>query len=203
MRERIDVILTEYPGYGWGIESPQLPGFVGGRSTREELEADLDDILEFAEAPRDAVRAIHWQSHLTLPDGDECVVRVHHDRHVGERMDCAKSVMGALSLAEQRTQVMDVPRTRTGEVLFVCALATDHVGWLVDQLDPRGETAVFAVAVAEQFIYTTALHRGDIDDETEEWLPLSEFGWDADTTVSEIMQYQKRTEKRDLTLLAS
>lgn len=47
---------------------------------------------------------------------------------------------------------------RVGEAVYICAVASDTIGRLADQLDPRGDAVT--VAVAEPFIYTVSFAYG-------------------------------------------
>ena len=53
------------------------------------------------------------------------------------------------------------PPNAVGEAMYTCAVPADTIGWLVDQLDPRGDALVAAVAIADQFVLTQPLSYGD------------------------------------------
>lgn len=50
----VHVLLTDYGRFGWGTSSPQMPELIGGRDTLAELEADLEKLLAFGDAPPQA-----------------------------------------------------------------------------------------------------------------------------------------------------
>ena len=60
----MNVLLTGYGEFGWSISNPQLPGFIDGRATQEELRQDLLGLLSFAglDAEGDEVR-LHLEQH--------------------------------------------------------------------------------------------------------------------------------------------
>ncbi|MEV2279344.1 hypothetical protein AB0I72_27585 [Nocardiopsis sp. NPDC049922] len=202
MPERIDAILTEYPGYGWSIESPQLPELVGGRDTREELEVDLTSLLKFGGAQDPFVPAVHWQKYLIQDEEAEVAIRVRRDQHVTDRMQVARRIGAALKHPDQRRSMSNLPQRSTGEVLFVCSVAQDRLDTLARQLDPRGDTFMIAVAVADNMLYTTALSNRGNGQRRSGWVRIADLGWDENTTVGDLVRYQQTSGKRDLQLLA-
>jgi hypothetical protein len=78
---------------------------------------------------------------------------------------------------------MSVPANVAGAVVYVCALPTDTMGWVADQLDPRGDAVTLAVAIAEGFVLTIPMILDQSADET-----LSAYGYTRDTTVAEIVR---------------
>ncbi|NYH52788.1 hypothetical protein HNR06_002377 [Nocardiopsis arvandica] len=196
MPERIDAILTEYPGYGWGVESPQLPELVGGRDTWEELESDLHSILEFGGAPPDFVSAIHLQKWLLQNEGPEIAIRCRRDSHFHSRMEVVKRLAAAVADENQLRQIsVDLPRRPTGEILFVCSVVEDRLDTVFQQLDPRGDALTIAVSVADRMVFTTPVSNSGEGDRPG-WSRVSEIGWDENTTVGELVKFQQKSNKK-------
>jgi hypothetical protein len=59
--------------------------------------------------------------------------------------------------------------------------------WLVDQLDPRGDALVAAVAIADQFVLTLPLSYGDHHPEMA-GVSIGEYGHTPDTTVGQVVR---------------
>lgn len=172
---------------GWGVYSPQLPGFAGGRETMLELAHELPDLLEFAGvAPGTTVRR-HQENQYHTSDVDY-VIRVANDGHRPERVRTAQQLESALRIPGQRQELLDAPQTRTGDVLFVAAVASDRVRDLATQLHPDGDVAVVTAGVADQMIWTTQFANtvGLLPDAH----PLEYYGWAPDMTVGELMRSQ-------------
>lgn len=150
MADRLHLLVVHEGDYGWSLTSPQLPGFVYGRQTQQEFQADLPNALAFANAPN-----IPWVFHVvrrfSTPDGDEYTIRVAQDNFADERSRTAwrlHAVMGT----EERKGLMDGPRTALGERAFVCTVPTDTLEWVAQQLDPRGDALEMVVAVDDDMI---------------------------------------------------
>lgn len=77
--------------------------------------------------------------------------------------------------------------TVTGEILFICALPLDRIGFITDQLSvSAGDSAVLVAPVAEDGVWTTQLGVGQRAS-FEDWHALREFGLSQNSTVSELM----------------
>lgn len=200
MPERIDAILTEHPGYGWEIESPQLPELVGGRETKEALEAELKDLLVFGGASRDAVPALYYQRYLPIDGGDKFAVRVRKDSHVEDRVRVARRIKGALTDKKQLASMSRFPQRSTGEIVFVCAVASDRIDTLTRQLETGGDAIVIAMAVADQMLYTTPVSNEAYTNNRPGWLSLDDVGLGADATVGDLVRYQQTSNNKNLAL---
>jgi hypothetical protein len=183
--ERFPLVVREDDGSH--LYSPQIPELVAGRETHEELYRDLPDILSFAAPERRLEDAVfHDEAVFAAPEGD-FVIRAANDDRTQQRRRVAQRVVAALQVPTQREDMLDVPRTPSGLVLFVCALPADTIQWVTEQLDPRGEAAVVVAPVAEEWVWTSHLaNNGDRHD----WKPLEHWGWTLDTTVGEMMTGQ-------------
>jgi hypothetical protein len=171
---------------GVHLYSPQIPELIAGRDTPDELFKDLPDIVSFA-APdldlRDAI--IHQEEVFSVPEGD-FVLRVALDDHASQREHVQRRIAAALQVPTQVEDMLDAPRTRSGLLLFVCAVPSDTVRTLMEELDPRGDAAVVAASVADELLWTTHVA---YDDETRlDWHPLDHWGWTLDTSVAEMLR---------------
>jgi hypothetical protein len=170
----------------WSVSSPQIPGFVGGRGSREDLARDLADMLRFACVDTEELTVrIHEEALIPMDEGD-LVLRVASDDQFEERREVAERLRSALADDIQREDMLDAPRTPTGGVLYLCAVTSDTIRWCVEQLHPDGDGAVAAVCVAEEMIWAAHFFTGA----NAPGQPLEHFGFSLDTTLSEIMQAQ-------------
>jgi hypothetical protein len=175
---------------GFHLYSPQIPDLVAGRDSREELFRDLPEILSFAAPERRLQDAVfHEEAVFAAPEG-QFVVRLANDDQTQQRRRVARRVLAALKALEQREDMLDVPRTPSGLVLFVCALPNDPIWWLTEQLDPRGEALIVVAPVAEEFVWTSHLGNGVQKGDQKGWQGLDYWGWTVDTTVAEMMASQ-------------
>lgn len=181
----IDVIVYGEDGT-WSAASPQVPGFVGGRGSREDLRRDLPGMLQFAGEDLEGLTVrLHEEAMISTDEGD-FVLRVASDDHIEERREVAQRLQGALGDKVLREDMSEAPRTPTGEILYICAVPTDTVRWCVEQLHHDGDGAVAAVCVAEEMIWATHFFTGaDAPGQR-----LEHFGFSLDTTLSEMMQSQ-------------
>jgi hypothetical protein len=168
------------------VSSPQVPGLVGGSNSDEELNSDLPGLLRFAGVDTDGLSVrFHQEVVMPTPNGD-LVCRVTRDGHFNERCEVAERIRQALTVKAQRDDMFDVPRTPTGEVLYICTVPTDTIRWCAEQLHPAGEGATVAACVADEMVWATYISNG-LDPGGH---PLEYFGFSLDTTVSEMMRAQ-------------
>ncbi len=146
-------LLVRDTGEGFYATSPQAPGLVYGRATLTELRTDLDDVLAFHFDRPGPFRVLeHHERQYQFDDG-ELVTRIAVDEHRNERQEVYARLGRALTVPDQLRSLLEGPVNRVGEVVYVCAVPTDTVGWLVAQLDPRGDAVTVAVAIADPFVF--------------------------------------------------
>jgi hypothetical protein len=93
----------------------------------------------------------------------------------------------ALTVPAQALSLLEGPANRVGEVVYLCAVPSDTIGWLVGQLDPRGDAAVVAVAIAEPFVFTVPVTSGDGTAQVA-GVSIAERGYATGTTLGELVR---------------
>ncbi|HEX6467962.1 MAG TPA: hypothetical protein VF069_02630 [Streptosporangiaceae bacterium] len=140
--------------------SPQAPGLAYGRATLRELRADLQDVLAFHfDRPGPYLVVEHHERHYDI-DGRELVTRVADDRHAKEREAVYERLGAALREPEQAVALLAAPTNAVGEVVYICAVPSDTMGWVAAQLDPR-DAANVALIIADGLVLTMPVMPGD------------------------------------------
>lgn len=144
------------------VTSPQAPGLVFGRPTLREIREELDDVLAFHfDRPGPFKVVEHHERHYDVAGG-ELVTRLAADEHRAERHVVYERIGAALRVPGQAHNLLEAPANKLGEVVYVCAVPSDTVGWLGDQLDPRSDDALMvAVAVSDELLFTVAMVKGE------------------------------------------
>ena len=187
MSDEIIHLIIRITGDGVYATSPQAPGLAYGRPTLAELRADLDDVLSFHfDRPGPFLVLEHHERHYEIPDG-ELVIRIALDEHRDERQEVHTRIGRVLAIPEQAQYLLAGPPNAVGEVVYTCALPTDTISWLVDQLDPRGDALVAAVAIADQFVLTLPLSHGNHHPEMA-GVSIGEHGHIPGTTVGQVVR---------------
>lgn len=128
----------------------------------------------------------HEQRRYASPEGTEYVIRIADDEHKPARAELAWRLEAVLE-TEQRHELLDAATNQMGEVTFVCAVASDGLGWIAEQVDDRGDVVQVALAVADQMVWTTQVASPGTPD-TDAWSTMEQQGWTSETTVGEICQ---------------
>ena len=180
-------LLVRDTGEGFYATSPQAPGLVYGRATLTELRTDLDDVLAFHFDRPGPFRVLeHHERQYQFDDG-ELVTRIAVDEHRNERQEVYARLGRALTVPDQLRSLLEGPVNRVGEVVYVCAVPTDTVGWLVAQLDPRGDAVTVAVAIADPFVFTVPIVSGDGAVDLA-GVSVHARGYSLETTLGELVQ---------------
>ncbi|WFE22762.1 hypothetical protein O7621_05325 [Solwaraspora sp. WMMD937] len=182
----------------WIIYSPQIPGLAGGHDSFLQLREDLPEILRFAGVDFSAHLRTHVEEIYDSTDADY-VIRVAQDPYRKDRAATANRLRAALTDERQRYDLLSSPRTRTGEVLFISAVASDTLSELAAQLHPSGDAAVIVCSVADNFIWT--FHFTNSEELDEDARSLVDLGISESTTIGEIMG--QRTNSHPLAVLAA
>jgi hypothetical protein len=179
------VISPETDDEDWAFYSPQLPGLVGGRSSLLQLRADLPEILRFADAPLRTQIRVHLEE-VHDSAGVSYVIRQSQDMHRAERSATAHRLRAALTMIEQREQLLASPQTRTGEILFIAAVPSDTLHDISMQFHPSGDAAVVVCNVADELLWS--FHLTNAKDLDVEARPLGDLGLSGETTSAEVMR---------------
>lgn len=138
MSENIHVIVR-MSGDGVYATSPQAPGLAYGRPTLEELRAGLQDVLAFHfSRPGPFEVTEHHERHYEVA-GRELVTRLADDEHRAARQQAYERLGRALSLPEQASRLASAVTNKVDEAVYVCAVPSDTLGWLAEQLDGPGD----------------------------------------------------------------
>lgn len=189
MPDTVHVVLTDYGEFGWGISSPQVPGFIGGRDTAEVLTRDMGELLALAGIEKGSTTlSIHHEKHLVMSTGDEIIIRVAKDEKYERRFELAQRFLAGISVVEQLSSMLEAPQRSTGEVLFICTEQDDTIGWVAEQLE-REDVACLVLEESPERIRTQLFGVGD-HPSNERWRELKEFDWTEQTTLGDIMLAQ-------------
>lgn len=184
MPETIHLFVRREAGGLFYVTSPQAPGLMYGEETLEAVRHGIQGALAFhfgVPGPYPVVE--HHECHHEIGDG-ELVTRIAIDGHLADRQVVQDGIRAALRVPEQIDALLSAPANRVGEVVYVCAVATDTLGWLGAQLDPRGsDTFMIAAAVGEALLFTVALARDEERAEAGDLLITQ-----PDMTVAEVIR---------------
>lgn len=145
-RRTFHLIYTDYgPDFGWSIESPQIPGLVGGRTDLNDLLRDTNMMLEFADAPVQDMHApgvyLHEQHAITDPRGNDYLIRFLTSTDAEDnpsRISAASRLQGAVLEGWSEDEIESQPQLVTTERLLIAVTAEDTIGWIADQLGEGG-----------------------------------------------------------------
>ncbi|MGC0417540.1 hypothetical protein [Embleya sp. AB8] len=189
MSELFHLMIRDTPT-GFYATSPQARGFVMGRSTLDELRADLLDALAFHFEEARPLEIVEHHERLHDLEAGELVTRLAADRHHGERLEVYARIAAALRVPEQVPELLGGIRNRVGEAVYLCAVPSDTLGWLFTQLDEQGDAFSVALAISEPFLMTFPFTVGPEDevDSARETVTIGSRGYTKDTTLAEIMK---------------
>jgi len=155
--EQINLIVRLSDDGSAYATSPQAPGLLYGRPSLAELRADLDDVLSFHfDRPGPFEVLEHHERHHEIA-GRELVTRLAADEHRKQRLMVYQRIGRAMAVPEQAESLVSAVTNSVGEVVYVCAVPSDTYGWLVAQLDPRGDALVAVLTIADEFLFTLPL----------------------------------------------
>jgi hypothetical protein len=188
MLDHIDLITTAESNGAFSVTSPQLPGFVFGRASLDHVVQELNDALAFAGVPDgNEARRVH---HLVMVgetlEGVEWIVRWANDEHRGEREVARDALLLQLASEKRFELIGDGPYLRTGEMQFVACLPGDTLGWVMGQMDQRGDALTIAVVVGDRFA-ALPLVKGDLI-ENDGYRRLSDLGLSEESTVADLLE---------------
>jgi hypothetical protein len=149
----------------------------------KELHGDLNDVLSFHFESSGPFKVIeHRERHHEI-DGRELVARIALDKHEAARLAVYDRIGRAIGVPEQVKSLLSAVTNTVGETVYVCAVPSDTIGWLIAQLDPRGDALTAALTIADEMLLGLPFA---LDDGTRPaWQTLSDG---PETQLSEIMQ---------------
>jgi hypothetical protein len=127
----------------------------------------------------------HHEQHHEI-EGGELVTRIAVDEHSDKRREVCARLGRVLTVPGQARSLLEGPPNRVGEVVYVCALPSDTIGWVAAQLDPRGEAVRVAVAIADLFVFTVPIMSGAATQVAGE--SIGERGYTLETTLGELVR---------------
>lgn len=181
MPDRTHVIVTKEGETGFSLVSPQLPGFVMARPTEAELRDEYTRALRL-EGVRGRVLS-HMQIRGVSAVGQEFAIRWATDEHESDRREVATRMASILDTTETSSLEDHEPDDR-GVVTYLCCVPGDNLGWVAEQLDPRGDVLVVVVSAAERMVFATEIAAGHLRD----WPSISDHGWTFQTSLGEVMR---------------
>lgn len=189
MADLYNLLVTDDEDEGIVMTSPQIPGLIFGRPTRQEFLREYRDAIRWAGVKSGKLIG-HWQKRGLTPNGDEYVIRWQTGENFKEadRLEVANTLNRNLASGQSAILGMldELEPTATGEYQFVVCLSEDTVGWLVDQLRPDGDVVIAAMGVAGVMVAMTQIATG----EDIGWPSLDELGYSRETTMGEMLSSQ-------------
>ncbi|MFG2324191.1 hypothetical protein [Streptomyces sp. NPDC048568] len=173
---------------GLYVTSPQLPGFMYGRKRLSEMRAGLQDVISFHLDQRGPFQVIeHHERHYDIADG-ELVTRLANDNYAAERQIVYERLGRAIRDSRQADSLAQGVANSVGEVVYVCAVPSDTLGWLNEQLFDPSDAFYAAVTVGEEMLMTLPFAHGDAYRGLEDTYTAGVRGYRKNTRLSEIIQ---------------
>jgi hypothetical protein len=124
----------------------------------------------------------HHERHHDI-SGHELVTRMAMDAHLPAREAVLERIGRAMSVPEQAKSLLAAATNAVGEMVYVCCVPSDTIGWLTAQLDPHGDAFTAALGIADEMLLALPFA---VDDGTRPtWRSTSDA---SDTPLSQIMQ---------------
>jgi hypothetical protein len=70
------------------------------------------------------------------------VTRIAIDEHHAARLTVYDRIRQVTAAPVQAESLLSAAPNSPGEIVYVCAVPSDTIGWLAEQLDPRGDAFV-------------------------------------------------------------
>ena len=180
MADPVDVIVSANGG-SWSARAPQIPGLAIAQPTAQTMREAIPDAIRFGLDDPPLLPEI--DVHVEYEIGEDVFVRVAQDRHGWERQHIAERLTASLSVEGAAGPLHTAPANKLGEVVYVCAMPSDRIGWFARQMEPAGDWLTAVVPVAEQLIWTFSLGTGPDDGAVS----LEDLGVTPDTPMSSLM----------------
>ncbi|WP_181312504.1 hypothetical protein [Nocardioides campestrisoli] len=181
MAEVTNVFVTDEGEYGYSLDSPQVEGLAAGWATETEMRREYKQLLRDVGVSGDVVS--HTQLRRETPEGVEYIIRWMSGKGEEERLHLVNQIEKLLHSARASDFLRPLEPSATGEYVLVACLADDTLGWLIDQLNPRGDVLVANLGVAGEMVAATQVStEADVD-----WPTVEELGWKRSMTLSELL----------------
>lgn len=191
----VHVIYTDFPGFGWGISSPQVPELAGGSTSIDDALADTPRILALAGFDEgDYVLIQHEQKYVQSPTGQEYFLRFTEPLTKGRQAVIGRTLAAVESGAED-DELHRMPTTPTGERIVIGCEADDKIGWILDQL-AEGEGTTVQYYAGDDAVYSVPIYDGDR--EYGNGSGLEELGLDRENTVTDLIDRVMSAEAADM-----
>ncbi|MER6554595.1 hypothetical protein ABT148_25010 [Streptomyces sp. NPDC001725] len=168
--------------------SPQLPGFVYGRQSLAELRTDLSAALSFHTGEPGPHRVLEHHERCYDVAGGEVVTRLAFDERASDRQLVYERIGQTIRDPKQASSLAHGVANQVGEVVFVCALPSDTLGWLSAQLSEPLDAFYAAVAISDQMLLTLPFAHGEAHAGIGQTYVAGAKGYTAETTLSEIIR---------------
>ncbi|SNQ50245.1 conserved hypothetical protein [Frankia canadensis] len=175
-------LIVRQDGPSWSAWSPQYPGLAMVQPATADLRAVLPEVLGwyFGEDARIEPR-VHCER-----EAHGVVVRIAQDEHVYERELVAERLGEALGSAGQRARLSSATLGGGGGVTLVCALQSDRVSWLAEQME-EDDAVIALLPVAESMLWAVRFGVGDDAADGDE-ATVSLSAYPPSTTLGEILR---------------
>ncbi len=184
MAEIIEVMIRQ-DGASWGAWSPQCPGLAVVAPTPEALRVAVPEAVAFYYGGTEKGRAqLIYNVEQELSG---VIVRVRQDERVDQRRILAERLAVALVQSDQVQEFRAGTANRLGDVVYVCALPEDAVGWVKRQLEDQDALHV-VLSVTDDFIWSTFFGSGPARSTDPRTFTLAELGYDETTPLAEVLR---------------
>ncbi|MFK4187754.1 hypothetical protein ACI2L4_27670 [Streptomyces sparsogenes] len=188
MTEELIHLIVRQTEDGLYATSPQLPGFMFGCATISSLRAGLQEALAFHANTPGPFRVLeHHERHYDIADG-EIVTRLANDELGNERQIVYERLGRAIQDPEQAKSISRGISNPVGEVVYVCAVPSDTLGWLTAQLSDPEDAFYAAVSIGEHMLMTLPFAHGERYSKYPDTYRSGARGYNAETRLSEIIR---------------
>ncbi|MEV0642281.1 hypothetical protein AB0I77_46675 [Streptomyces sp. NPDC050619] len=152
------------------------------------MHSELQDAIAFhlgQEGPFQVVE--HHERHYDISDG-ELVTRLAQDAHAADRQIVYERLGRTIRDSRQAKSLIQGVPNAVGEVVYVCSVPSDTLGWLSEQLSEPDDAFYAAVTVGEEMLMTLPFAHGEAYSGASDIYTAGTRGYDKDTRLSEIIQ---------------
>jgi hypothetical protein len=158
-----------------------------GRKRLSEMRSGIQDAISFHLDQSGPFQVMeHHERHYDIVDG-ELVTRLANDRFAAERQIVYERLGRAIHDPRQAESLVQGVANPVGEVVYLCAVPSDTLGWLNEQLFDPSDAFYAAVTVGEEMLMTLPFSHGEKYRGLETYTAGSR-GYHEDTRLSEIIQ---------------